>query len=79
MEVGNHLLHAGDASGHAADQVVLIAIVDSHVWIGWPDQDRVDAAVALFNVVEIAVYGVLPGDRIIKVTILNHHLRLHET
>ena len=79
MEVRNHLLHAGDAARHAANQVVLIAIVDSHVWICRPDQDGIDSAVPLFEIVEVTIDGVLAGDRIVEVAILNHHLRLHET
>src|SRR5208337_3475030 len=79
MEVGNHLLYAGNAPRHAANHVVLIPIVDSHVWVGWPDQDRINAAVALLKVVKVSVCGVLPCDGIIEVPILNHHLGLHET
>ena len=37
MEVGDHLLHAGNASRHAADQVVLIPVVDSHIGVGRPN------------------------------------------
>jgi hypothetical protein len=79
MEVGNHLPYPGNTSRHAANHVVLIPIVDSHVRVGWPDQDRINTAVALLKVVKVPVHGVLPRDGIIKVPILNHHLGLHET
>ena len=55
MEVRDHLPHARDAARHAANHVVLIAIVDAHVGIGGPDQYGVDAAIALFQIIQIAV------------------------
>ena len=78
VKIVDHLLQAGDAAGHVARQIVLVAIVDADVRIDGPDQHAVDAAVALFQIVEIAVDRVLAGDRIVEVAILDHHLRLHE-
>ena len=48
----------GNAAGHAANHVVLIAVVDPHVRIGRPDQHGIDAAIALLKIVKIAVDGV---------------------
>src|SRR5579871_4320200 len=45
MEFGDHLTHALDATRHGFDHLQLIAIIDSHVWIGCPYQHRVNAAV----------------------------------
>ena len=65
MKVGDHLPHALDAARHGLDHLKLVAIVDPHVRIGRPHQHRIDAAVALFQIVEIAVDGVAarPQDR----------------
>src|SRR5208283_6078121 len=79
MEVGDHLLHAGNTTGHAANHVVLISVVNSHVRVSWPDQNRINTAVAFLEVVEVSVYGVLPWDGIIEEPILHHHLGLHKT
>src|ERR1700728_585710 len=79
MEGGNHLLHTGNTSGHAANHLMLIAIIDSHVWVRWPDQTRLNSTITLFEIVKITIHGVLACDRIIKIPVLNHHLRLHET
>ncbi len=78
MKVGDHLFHAFDAAGHGAHHVVLIAVVDAHVRIGRPDENRIDAAVSLLEVVEIAIDRVLAGDRIVEVAVVHHHLRLNE-
>ena len=78
MKVANHLPHSGHSARHAADQIVLVAVIDAHVRIGRPDQHRVDSAVALFQIIEIAIDGVLARDRIVEVAVLNHHLRLNE-
>ena len=64
--------------GMDSNHVELVAIVDAHVGIGGPDQHRVDAAIALLEIVEIAIDGVLAGDGIVEVAILHHHLRLDE-
>ena len=66
MEVGNHLRTPATPPGMAADQVVLIAIVDAHIRISRPDQDGIDAAVALFEIVEVSVHRVLARDRIVE-------------
>src|SRR5579872_7433687 len=57
---------------------MLVAVVDPHVGISWPDQHRIDAAEALLQVIEIAVDSVFACDRIVEVAILDHHLRLNE-
>ena len=79
MEVGNHLANSRNAARHAANQVVLVAVVDAHVRVGRPDQDRIDSAEALVEIVEVAVDGVLARDRIVEVAVVDHHLRLDET
>ena len=53
MKVSNHLPHAGDTSGHRADEVELVAIVDSHVRIRRPDQYRINTTVSFIKVIEI--------------------------
>ena len=78
VEVGDHLANAFDAAGHGLDHLQLVAVVDAHVWIGGPDEHGVDAAVAFFEIVEIAVDGVAAGDGVIEVAVLDHHLRLDE-
>ena len=78
MKISNHLPHAFHAAGHRAHHILLVPVVDSHVWIGGPDEHGVDAAVALFQVVEITVNGVFSGDWIVEVAVMHHHLRLNE-
>src|SRR5206468_643557 len=46
---------------------------------GRPDQDGIDPTITFFEIVKIAVYGVFPCDRIVEISILDHHLRLHVT
>ena len=41
--------------GMDRDHVVLIAVVDADVWIHRPNEHRIDAAVTLSKVIEIAV------------------------
>ena len=67
-----------DAAGHGANHVLLIAIVDAHIWIGRPDEHRVDAAVTLLEIVEVAIDRVLAGDGVVEVAVVHHHLRLNE-
>ena len=79
MEVRNHLSHARNAARHAANQVMLIPVVDPHIRMGRPDQHRVDSPVPPLQIVHVPVHGVVPRHRIVEVAILNHHLRLNET
>ena len=76
MEVRNHLPHARNTSWHGADHVVLVAVVDSHVRIRGPDQHRIDSAVSLFQIIEITIHRVAVRDRIVEITVFDHHLRL---
>ena len=78
MEIRDHLAHAFDAAGHGLDHLELIAVVDAHVGIGGPDQHGIDAAIALFEIVEIAVDRVVAGDGVVEIAVLHHHLRLDE-
>src|ERR1700761_9462784 len=78
MKVLHHLANTGQAAGHGPNHVMLITVVDSYVRIGGPDQHRVDASVSLLQIVQITVYGVFLSYRIVKISILHHHLRLNE-
>ena len=78
MEVGDHLFQAGGPARHITQQVILVAVVDSDVGIGVPDQDGVDSAVALPKVVKVTVHGVSARRRVVEVAVLDHHLRLDE-
>ena len=55
-----------------------LRVIDADVRIDGPDQDGVDAAVSLLQIVEIAIDGVLAGFGIVEVAVLDHHLRLDE-
>ena len=79
MKIGDHLPNSRDPAGHAANHVMLIAVVDSHVRIGRPDQYRIDPSISLLQIIEITVHGIAMCDRIVEVAIFHHHLRLEET
>jgi hypothetical protein len=79
MEVGDHLMETGQAPGHVAQQVVLVAVVQSDVWIGVPYQNAIYAPVALIEIVKVAVRRVFASYGIVEITVLHHHLRLDET
>ena len=55
VEVGDHLTDPGYATGKVAEEIVLVAIIDTEVGIGVPDKNAVDAAIALLDVVEVAI------------------------
>ena len=78
MEVRDHLAYPRHAARHGPNQVVLIAVVDAHVRIRRPDQHCIDSAVALFKIVEITVDRVSVRDRIVKIAVFHHHLRLEK-
>ena len=78
MELVDHFADARDAARQIAVHIVLIAIVDADVRIDGPEQNGVDAAVALVDVVEIAIDRVFARDRVVEIPILDHHLRLNE-
>ena len=78
MEVGDHLPQAINASGHVPSHIVLIAIVDTDVGVRLPDQHAVDPSVAALQVIEITVHAVLACAGVVKVPVVNHHLRLNE-
>src|ERR1039457_4353677 len=79
MEISDHLAYTVDTAGHGFDHLQLIAIIDSHVRVGGPNQHSIDAAVAFVQVVEITVDRVAAGDRVVDIAIVDHHLRLYET
>ena len=79
MKIRNHLLDPSDATGHGANHVVLIAVVDADVRIHWPDQNGIDATVALPQVVQIFIDGVVSRVGVVEVAVLDHHLGLDET
>src|ERR1700677_589937 len=79
MKLGDHLLDALHAAGQIAEQVELITRVDAQVGINVPDQYAVDAAIAQFEIVKKTVDCVAGTDRIVEISIVNHHLGLHQT
>ena len=61
MKVGHHLPNALYAAWHRFDHFQLIPIVDAHVRICSPHQHGIDAAIALFEIVYIAVDRIAPA------------------
>ena len=55
---------------------MLVAIIDAHIRVSRPDEHSVDAAKPLLQIIEVAVDGIFAGDRIIEISLLDHHLRL---
>jgi hypothetical protein len=78
VEISDCALEAGDAPWQIVRHVEMVAIIDADVRVDVPQQHAVDAAVTTLQVVEIALHGVAPRDRIEQVTILDHRQRLHE-
>src|SRR5580704_2396814 len=78
MEVIHHFAHTWGAARQGTNQVVLIAVINPHVRIGGPDEDRIDATNSVLQIVKVAIDRVFAGYRIIKISLLDHHLRLHE-
>ena len=79
MKICNHLAHARDSAGHRTNHVVLIAIVDAHIRIGWPDEDGINSSIALHSIVDISIHSVVIANWVVQEAIVNHHLRLDET
>jgi hypothetical protein len=79
MKVGHHLAHAFDSTRHRAHHVELIAVIDSHIWVGRPYQHGINATVTAVQIIEILVDRVFAGQRIIEILVVHHHLRLDET
>jgi len=71
--------HAGNTSKHASNHVVLIAIIDAQVRIGRSDENRINTAIALLQIVQVSVYRVLARGWVIEIVVLDHHPGLDET
>ena len=78
MKIGHRLLQPFDAARHGTRQRGLVTVVDADVGIDIPDEHAVDAAVALLQIIQIPVHRVFSGDRVVEISILHHHLRVHE-
>jgi hypothetical protein len=78
MKIRDHLSNALYPIWHRAHHIMLVLVVDTHVWIGSPDEDSIDSPVAFFKIVKISVDGVLSGSSIVKVEVMHHHLRLNK-
>src|SRR6266702_6406213 len=57
---------------------MLVSVVDACVWINRPHEYRIDATVTLLKIIEIAVNRVFPGDGIVQIAIMHHHLGLYK-
>src|SRR5579883_2766829 len=79
VKVLNHLPQARDSARHVTNQVKLIAIVNSDVGIGWPDEHGVDAAIALVEIIQVTLDGVPARLWIVEISVVRHHLRLDES
>ena len=78
VEIRHHGFDALNPARHGSRHVVLIAVVDAHIGIGGPNQNRIDTAIALLQIIEIAVHRVFVRHRIVEIAVLHHHLRLDE-
>ncbi len=78
MKIADHLPHARYASRQIAHHVVLVSVVDAYIRVDRPEEDGIDTAVTFGDIVKITIDRVLIGDRIVKIAVLNHRLRLHE-
>src|ERR1700693_2222563 len=67
------------AAGHRRDHIELVAIINSKIWVIRPQQNGVDAAIALLDVGQIPIDGIFPRDGIVQIAILDHRLWLNET
>jgi len=71
-------LEAVEAAGQVMRQVELVAVVDADVGVDVPDQHRIEATEAPLEIVEVAIDRVLARPDVEEVTVLDHHLRVHE-
>jgi hypothetical protein len=78
MKVGNHLANTFNAARHGAHHVQLIAVIDTHVGVGGPNEYGVNAPIALIEIVEVAVDSISMSYGIVEIAIVHHHLRLNE-
>ncbi len=77
VEVGDHAPDPLEPAGHAEQHVDLIASVDAHIGVGWPNQHGIDAAISLLEVVQEAVDRVAPRRGVVEIAVLHHYLRLY--
>ena len=78
VQIVHHFLERGEAAGHVAQEVELVAVVDADVGIDGPEEDGIDAAVAAVEVVEETVDGVPAGGGVVEVAVFHHGLGLDE-
>ena len=78
MKVLDHVVDACDSARHVAQQIILVAAVDTDVGVCVPGQHRVNAAVTLLKIVEVTVHRIPACSRVVEVAVLDHHLGLNE-
>ena len=78
VEILDRAFQSGQPARKIRGHVELVAIVDADVRIDIPEQDAVQPAEALLQIVQVAIHGVATGHRIIEIAVLHHHLRMHE-
>ena len=67
-----------DARADVIGYACLVAIIDADIRVDVPNQHTVYSAVASLEIVEITIDRVLARDRIVEITILDHHLGVNE-
>jgi hypothetical protein len=51
VKIRDHLPHASHSSRHGTNQVMLVAIIDPHVRVSWPDEHSIDSTVSFFKII----------------------------
>jgi hypothetical protein len=78
VEVFDKTPDAGEAARQVMEEIVLVAIIDADIGTEWPYQDTIDSTITPIDVVQIPVDGVVASCRIVKESVVHHHLWLHK-
>src|SRR5580700_5339077 len=78
MKIVDHLFDGLEPSRQVLKKIVLAPAVNPNVRVRVPDEYAVNSAITLIHVIEISIDRILARCRIIKLSVVDHHLRLNK-
>ena len=60
MQLIANTLNSIEASGHGFEQIELVPCICTDICVRGPHQDAVDPAIALSDIIKVALHGVIP-------------------